>query len=252
MNKVIETELKYSKCFSHSIENKDYIVFKDPLIKDMYSHNFTYIKEPMEEAHFVKTFHDLLNHSKEKPFLNILSDWPLDAYEKHLKDFNYRKGIYEYYEIDEKKVEDIVPRQDLTYKILRPDLLEDALAFDLRTNKEESGETFVIDRFKRRAQVYLQDQGVNNYLFYYKGEIVAHCDLFFNGSLVKLEDLNVRPDMQRKGFGKSILRLMFDLAKKKGVEKLYLIAHAEETAREMYQKSGMKKIGEKTEIFIKL
>jgi hypothetical protein len=33
---------------------------------------------------------------------------------------------------------------------------------------------------------------------------------------------------------------------------LYLIAHAEETAREMYQKSGMKKIGEKTEIFIKL
>lgn len=120
--------------------------------------------------------------------------------------------------------------------------------FDIRVNGEDIGKSFIKRRFERRSKVYLSEGLVDNYLCYFDGKIIGHCDLFLNDNVAKIEDFDVAPEMQRKGFGTTILKEMVLIAREHGAKIIYLITDNDDTAKDMYKKCGMIKVGEKTEL----
>lgn len=72
--------------------------------------------------------------------------------------------------------------------------------------------------------------------------------MFLNDNVAKIEDFDVAPEMQRKGFGTTILKEMVLIAIEHGAKIIYLITDNDDTAKDMYKKCGMIKVGEKTEL----
>jgi spore maturation protein CgeE len=248
--KIIDTELEYLKCFSSSYEDNLAITFRDKLITDMYSHNLTYLKHKLSNKEYESFVEKKVNESKEegRGFLNLQFDFEISEVKQYIKQHDYEITTYDYYQFQFKHFDMLAARQDCYIKKLDNEQVDKALEFDIATNGEELGMEFVKDRFDRRSKVYLSHGLVDNYLCYYNGEIVGHCDLFINDDVAKIEDFDVAPDMQRKGFGTSILKEMVAIAKQHGAKTIYLITDNSDTAKEMYKKCGMIKVGEKTEI----
>lgn len=80
---------------------------------------------------------------------------------------------------------------------------------------------------------------------------VGNCDLFIQDGIAKIEDFAVNLDDQRQGFGTTLLKFIIQLALNQNCHTLYLVTDEEDTAKEMYQKLGFYKIGERIEYFFK-
>ena len=89
-------------------------------------------------------------------------------------------------------------------------------------------------------------------MFPNKGAIIGSCDLFMYKVVAKIEDFAVIPTYQRKGYGTTILKALIDIAIKENCHTIYLVTAEDDTAKEMYQKIGFNKTGEKTDLFFKL
>jgi len=73
-----------------------------------------------------------------------------------------------------------------------------------------------------------------------------------DGNIAKIEDFDILEEYQRKGFGTSVLKHLLMEANKSNVELGYLITESDDTAKDMYKKCGLRKVGEKNELFFKL
>lgn len=248
-NNIITTEIEYSKCFSE-VEEKDNILrFRDDSIKDMYSHNFTYIKQvnSLEELNHFLEKELAESKSNKKAFLNVR--YEIDDSHNIIKNQECKTSVNDYFQFPIDYLDQLVARNDCSIIKFDKSQLVPALEYDLRVNEEELGTSFVQRRFERRSKVYLSEGLVDHYLCYYEGKIIGHCDLFIDQAVAKIEDFHVAPEMQRKGFGTAILKELITIAVNKGASILYLITEDDDTAKEMYQKCGMKKVGEMVELF---
>jgi len=131
-------------------------------------------------------------------------------------------------------------------------MIDDILFSDLQFDEKTLGEDFCTRRCYRRGKVYVSDNGVNCYACYLNGNIVGNCDLFINNGVAKIEDFSVIPKYQRKGYGTTILKHLIDIAIKENCHTIYLVTDEDGTAKEMYEKIGFHKIGERRDLFFKL
>ncbi len=248
--KLIDTELKYLKCFSSANESNNAIRFSDDIIPDMYSHNLTYIKQPISEEEFCDFIEEEIQDSKKKGknFLNVQFNFDIAKVENCIKNQNCETTIYDYFQFQIEQLDTLVAREDCSIKKLNKEQFEKAFEFDIRINGEELGMSFVKRRYERRSMVYLAEGLVDSYLCYFNGKIIGHCDLFLNKDVAKIEDFDVAPEMQRKGFGTTFLKELVSISIEQGAETIYLITDDADTAKEMYKKCGMIKVGEKIEL----
>jgi spore maturation protein CgeE len=100
--------------------------------------------------------------------------------------------------------------------------------------------------------VYLSDKSLNSYVCYHNSEKIGTCDLFLYDGIAKIEDFGIIPKHQRKGYGTTILKYLIDTAIKEDSHTIYLVTDEEDTAKEMYEKIGFTKIGEKTDLLFRL
>lgn len=250
LSRIIDTELEYLKCFSDFNDEGNIIRFSDDIIPDMYSHNLTYLKQPISGKEFCDFVEKEIEEARKKGknFLNLQFDFENESVNDYNKQSNWEVTIYDYYQFPIQQLDKLIARQDCTIRKLNDEQVDKALEFDIRVNGEDLGKSFIRRRFERRSRVYLAEGLVDSYLCYFNGEIIGHCDLFLNDEVAKIEDFDVAPEMQRKGFGTAILKEMVLIARAQGAEVVYLITDNDDTAKEMYKKCGMIKVGEKREL----
>ena len=111
---------------------------------------------------------------------------------------------------------------------------------------------FVRRRLARRERVYLAEGGVDAYLASACGRWAGSCDRMVWQGLMKLEDFNVRPALQRQGIGSAMLAALIAGARAEGVERAYLCTEADDTAWQMYEKFGFERAGAFTWAFWQL
>lgn len=253
--KIIECELEYSKCFSEFSEEADVVRFWDNQLEDMYCHNYTYINKTVTEEelkniikkeislrlHGKRTFsHIYLNFSVCSSLLCSLEHKPIVS----------TKGYYSF-DISQFSYLKVLPGCTIK-KVTNQQMIEDILYSDLQHDEESLGRDFCTRRCYRRGKVYVSDKGVNSYICYDNGEVIGTCDLFIYNGTAKIEDFSVIPNYQHQGYGTTILRFLIDIALNENCHTIYLVTDEDDTAKEMYQKIGFSKIGERTELFFDL
>jgi spore maturation protein CgeE len=253
--KIRTCEFEYTKCFSEYIENENIIRFRDYQLKDMYYHNFTHIKKEMNEDELRHVIEDeiSLRLSEKCDFCNIMLDSPISS--SLLSKLKYKPeiSINGYYSFDISQFSKLIARDGcIINKTNNQKMIDDILYCDLQHDEQKLGKDFCMRRCYRRGNVYVSDEGVNSYVCYHNGEIIGNCDLFLYKGFAKIEDFAVIPACQRKGYGTTLLKSLIETAIKENSHTIYLVTSEEDTAKEMYQKIGFNKVGERTDLFFKL
>lgn len=248
-------ELEYIKCFSDYYEGEHFIRFNDNKLVDMYKHNYTYIKEDVNESNLGSIIEDeiKLRLSQGMNFCNISINNSIN--QSTLSNLDYkgevaRNGYYLFNTSYLSKLDRVEGSSVL--KVTDKDMVNDILYCDLQHDEVNLGVDFCKRRCYRRGEVYISEHGVNSYVCYNNGEVIGNCDLFINNGVAKIEDFAVVPKHQRRGYGTTILKSLIEIAMKENCNTIYLVTDEDDTAKDMYQKIGFNKIGETTDIFFKL
>lgn len=253
--KLIECECEYTKCFSEFYENEDIIRFRDNQLNDMYYHNYTYIKKAMSEIELKSIIQDeiSLRLSEKSNFCNILSNSVVNSSLLSILKYKPEISTNGYYSFDISYFSKLNDLLGYTIKkVNNEEMVDDILFCDLQHDEKSLGKDFCTRRCYRRGKVYVSDKGVNSYVCYHNGDIIGNCDLFMYNGIAKIEDFAVIPTYQRKGYGTTILKSLIDISIKENSHTIYLVTDEDDTAKEMYQKIGFNKIGERTDLFFKL
>ncbi|PAB60326.1 GNAT family N-acetyltransferase [Anaeromicrobium sediminis] len=253
--KIIECEVEYSKCFSEFCENENIIRYRDNQLNDMYYHNYTYIKKPISEIELKHIIQDeiSLRLSEKNNFCNVILNGIVNCSELSTLKYKPEISTNGYYLFDVSYFSRLnVIDGCIIKKVDHQEMVDDILFCDLQHDEKRLGKDFCKKRCYRRGKVYVSNKGVNSYVCYHNGDIIGNCDLFINNGVAKIEDFAVIPTYQRKGYGTTILKSIIDIAIKENSHTIYLVTDEDDTAKEMYEKIGFNKIGERTDLFFQL
>ena len=246
LNKILECEKEYVKCFCNADEQQDFIRFTDDLIPDMWYQNYTWIKNADDDAAFLRLVESEIVYSKKsgKNFcllrchtpINrmILSNLPEEP-EISVAGYYMFDNIYEVSNLNKVKESEVI-------RIHTSEMLEDLLKLDLEHDEESLGYDFCSRRVYRRKNLYLSDSALDSYIIYYKNEAVGSCDLFINNGVAKIEDFAISQKHQYKGFGTTLMKTMIEITSNKKATTIYLETDEEDTAKNMFQKCSFIKI----------
>lgn len=250
---LINMELMYSSFFADKLEEENTIEFWDDHLPGMYCHNFVYIKNPMNVT-------DIINKNlkarkdKGKDFLKIDINFSIENKTIDSLHMKPEISVNDYMWVDTNSYSNLNGNNDCDVKLANSeDLFKDVMEVDILANAPYMGKEFATQRINRKSEIYKDpESNVNVYVCYHRGIPIGCCELMVCGKFAKIEDFDILEEYQRKGFGTSVLKFLLQQSNKLGADIAYLITDSEDTAKKMYEKCGMKKVGEKVELFFKL
>ncbi len=248
ISKINDAEVKYLNYFCEDEDYGNFIRFKDDNIKDMYSHNFTYIKPGVSSENILKIVNSEIEYRKKnkKNFLRIVINSNFDS--NIIEKFLLKPDIehYDYLGISTKNYNNIKEKENA--KVILADNLkvnEDGRLVDIVANYQNMTLEFAIRRIDRKFQIYNDvTKQLNLYVCYDNIEPVGNCELMINDNIAKIEDFDIVGMHQRKGYGSNALKTLLKICKEKNIEDAYLVTDHDDTAKNMYVKCGFKTIGE--------
>ena len=253
--KILECEIEYSKCFSKTYEDEEIIRFSDEQLKDMYYHNFLYVKDAMNDVALKGIIEKEISsrRSEESTYCNILLSTVVSSSLLSLLEDNPEISMNGYYSFDSSQVSRLNALSGCEIKkVFSKEMVDDVLFCDLQYDEVNLGKDFCTRRCYRRGKVYISDYGVDSYVCYHNGKIIGTCNLFIHNGVAEIEDFVVIPTYQCRGYGTTILKELINIALQEKVHTIYLVADEEDTPKEMYIKLGFSKIGERTDLLFKL
>jgi spore maturation protein CgeE len=256
LNKLYATEIEYTKCFSQYFETDNYIKFWDDSLTDMWNHNYIYLKQNMAKDELrdfiLKEIEQRRNENKT--FFRLEANFPMDDSVYNNLSINPTILKYDYMYIPPENYTLLKGNEDCVIKnAAAPEVLEDGIKADLILSSPAMGEDFATRRIHRKAKVYCNPNiNLNLYVCFHKDKPIGNCELFINGNTSKIEDFSVIDEFQRKGFGTSVIKHLLKQSMDSNVETAYLITDSADTAKDMYNKCGFTKVGEKFELFFSL
>jgi spore maturation protein CgeE len=249
--KIIACEMAYLRSFAVCFENEQIIRFRDEKLKDMYDHNVTFLKNDIPDLSGIIEAEIALSLREGNDFCNLKSYFAWDLPEA-MVDYPHETtncGIYQYTKEDTLGLHTVEGAQ--VKQITNQEMLTELLEIDLAMEEEDMRD-FCIRRWRRRGTVYLTNPDLHSYLCYFEGKAVGRCDLFMHRGLAKIEDFAVKPSEQRQGYGTTIIKYLIDLAFRNNCQTIYLLTDEDETAKEMYQKIGFRRIGMNKAVLFRL
>ncbi|WP_442600758.1 GNAT family N-acetyltransferase [Paenibacillus sp. KN14-4R] len=250
---IINAELTYTKLFSQSYEEENLIRFWDDEIPDMYTHNFTLVKNYSENLMEIISDELTLRKEQNKSFLRI--EMNFDINEKILGELHVKPEltIYDYMYIKTDRFRNIGGNSDCVIKQASSDeVILDGRTIDVLANEDSMGQDFARRRIDRKLKVYEMNQPLDLYVCYHKDIPIGNCELMTLENIAKIEDFDILKEYQRRGFGSKVIKYLLQRAEKQNVKHAYLITDSSDTAKEMYKKCGFEKIGVKTELQFQL
>lgn len=255
-NKFLSTELMYTKKFTENYEDDEIIRFYDNNLKDMHMHNFTFIKDSVCKDKYKEIIFQELEKRKNENAGFLRIEFNFSAEEDFISHLPIVPAVtkYDYMYIESGKSGDLTGNKEcIVKKAVSENLLKEGIEVDVLANESAMGAEFARKRIDRKSEVYKQiNSNLNLYVCYHNDIPVGNCEFMLNNDIAKIEDFDILNNYQRKGFGTSVLKHLLEEAKKNCVEFVYLITDGGDTAKEMYEKCGFNKIGEKTELFFDL
>lgn len=253
LEKLINSEIKYIEQFCETYHNKDFIRFWDDNLSDMYTHNFTLLKNNINV--YQTLLNELEQRKKEgKDFLRIEANFNIDESIINKLPITPEVSIYDYMCIEPDKYMLLNGNPHCIIKGARSnEVLKDGIEVDILANKGAMGLNFAKKRINRKSDIYKSsDSNISLYVCYYDDLPIGNCELMIHNKMAKIEDFDIIENYQRRGFGTSVLRHLLKEANYSNVNMAYLITDSADTAKEMYEKNGFYKAGEKTELFFNL
>jgi spore maturation protein CgeE len=234
------------------MEDEVKIEFRDSLLVDMYDHNFTLVKKKLETDELNALICDeiKLRKDEEGDFCHLMLYRAITRVEEETiigKPEISRDGYY-IYEADDPDFMNVVKDCEIK-KVSTPKMIEDLLYCDIMLDGGRLSEDFCHRRAYRRGEVSLAGIGLSSYIWYHLGKPVGKCDLFISGKAAKIEDFEVIPDQQRKGYGTTILHYLILEALAQGCDLIYLVTDEDDMVKDMYRHLGFRKVWERTELF---
>ena len=250
LNKIIECEIEYLKCFCKASQQQDFIRFQDDLMPDYWSHNYTWIKNANDDTALLRLIESELSHMKSMgrdfcllrchipvshSVLALLSSKP----EISMSGYYVFSDAYDLSKLDKVKDSSVV-------KVDKAEMLEDILKIELEYDGENVD--YCTRKVYRRKDIYLSNDGVDSYVCYHNKKVVGNCDLFIHNGIAKVEDFAISPSCQRKGYGTTLLKTVIEIAFEKNAAIIYLETDEGDTAKDMFQKCGFHKINDFTDL----
>jgi spore maturation protein CgeE len=248
---VVQCELDYVRLFSTEYEDENIIRFRNHEIRDMYTHNFTYIKKNEKELKLRSLIEEeiAVSSREQSKFCNIVIN--SEIHPRILSYIRYPSvlGKNGFYKFDFSKLQTIEGVEGCQIeKITTVEAFDDMLKVDLDSDGVEFGREFCVRRCYGRSPIYLKENGLDAYLCYHGNTLIGRCDLFISGEVAKIEDFSVIQKYQRQGFGSTLLKSLIEKALDQDCKTVYLVTNESDTAKQMYEKIGFDKIGEMSEI----
>ena len=231
MKRVFKSENNFTNLFSKSKDCGSFIRYYDDELKDMYDHNFSLLKESINEDSYQK----MLEIKKERN-------------EKHLKvsldkscPFLIEKSLKE--EINLTMVKEdyknfYVPSlNDVIYKRYREnkEIIKDVIELEKKYYGKEYGEDFCERRWLRYAhKVDEGDNGLDIWVVYDKDTPIAFAYSFYSEDVVAMDGLLVIGEYRHKYVASNLIKKIANHYECP----IYLHADKTDTPKEMYQKLG--------------
>ena len=242
----------FTACFSEVFEDDTLIRFRDKNIEDMYDHNYTVIKRGQTDAKLHSIIREEIKQcvSEGKEYCQLRVDNSIDA--QSLVVFGLTPEITRYglYYMDD--LRSFHGHGNTNCEIHRVDSdtrARDRGNIELTGYQNSFGKDFCIRKAERNAIIYLAQGGVDSYICYVDAQPVGKADLFVCGTTAMIEDFDVKPEVQRKGYGTALLRYMAELAFMGGAKTVLLVTDMDDTAKDMYTKLGFIYVPGHTQLF---
>lgn len=256
INRIYDTEQKYFECFCKAEKLGNFTRYSDDNIKDMYSHNFTYIDHDVTEEAFLAIVASEIQYRKDtgKKYLRIVTHAHLGV--ELLDKLTIKPEIdnYDYYGIATDCYKDLSEKSSaVLMKAENSKVAEDGRLVDIVANYIHMTLEFAIRRIDRKFEVYSDStKPLDLYVCYEGIEPVGNCELMTNDNTAKIEDFDIIEMHQRKGYGSHVLRNLLKICNDQGIDNAYLITDHDDTAKEMYLKCGFELVGNRTELMFPL
>lgn len=241
-------------CVAEVLEN--YIRYSDPKLQDMHSHHAISIDSDILEETVVRIIQKEINTCKQqgKKYLLVSTGAPVSqkAIQKLNHEFSFSE--YLYYAIETEKYEGI--QMKASSKVVKADNQKsrrDGRYADVIANYRNMTADFAIRRIERKFLVYDDPtKPLDLYVCYNGEEPVGNCELMLSEGIAKIEDFDVLDIYQRQGYGSQILRALLAVCIEHRVSTAYLVTDSDDTAKDMYLKTGFRLVGGRSEIMFQL
>jgi spore maturation protein CgeE len=256
INSIYETEIKYINYFCEADNFDDYTRFKDDHIKDMYSHNFTYINHDVPADRLIEIINSEIEYRRNgnHKFLRVATSSLIDSSVIEKLPLKPDVEQYDYLGVSTEYYSHIKEKEHVEVRLCdNPKDNEHGRMVDIVANYQHMTLEFAIRRIDRKYQVYNDDsKSLNLYVCYDNLEPVGNCELLKNNHIAKIEDFDIIEMYQRKGFGSFVLRTLLKECSENGIKQAYLVTDHDDTAKEMYAKCGFKPVGKSFELMFHL
>lgn len=252
---LLECEDNFTACFSEIFEDNNVIRFRDDQIKDMYDHNYTIIKEDKDYDKLSSIIQEEIDICKGegKNYCVVRLNSSINV--KELKNSDLIPEIVNYGLYYTEDVENFCVPGNLNCEIHKVDnkqRVKDRYYVEEISYHSSYGNDFSKRKAERNAAVYLAPNGVDSYVCYVYGNPIGKADLFIHKGVAMIEDFDIIPEFQRKGYGTAIINHLITLAVKNGIHSVFMVTDMDDTAKEMYVKLGFKYAPGRRELFYKI
>lgn len=256
IQKIEACEKAYLEQFCLAEVVEDYVRYSDPQLKDMYSHHAIGIDSGLSEERAISIIKKEMKNRKQQGtgYLLVSTGAPVSREAIQMLNCDFSFSDYLYYAIETEKYTGIRVKSDA--KVVKADdqkSRRDGHYVDVAANYRNMTLDFAIRRIERKFLVYDDPQKPLDLYVCYKGEEpVGNCELMISKDLAKIEDFDVLDIYQRQGYGSQILRALLEVCHERQIPMAYLVTDSDDTAKDMYVKTGFRLIGGRREIMIHL
>ncbi|MGC4019769.1 MAG: GNAT family N-acetyltransferase [Muricomes sp.] len=243
----------YLSCFCSVEQGKNFVRFRHDELPDMYDHNLIVFQSGLDLNSCEIILRGEIENRKAQGHNFCMAqlmpspDQDLSNLDLPMKPSVSRYIIFTSHEPENLHLDG---RKDcIIRKVTTPEIARDNIMVGNSLYDEETAAEFGQRKGKRLSQVYLQPGGVDSFVCYHEEEPVGRADLLVYKDWAMIEYLVTLPSKQRQGFGTAILRDLISEAVKRGAQNILLVADADDTPREMYQKLGFQENTGRTSLF---
>lgn len=247
MNKLLEVEKMYTHQYANMKKESFYTIFDDPKIPGMYVHNFVFL-DSFDQQAWIKLFNEQIELRRSQRSDFFRAEYHQDIKIDFVDQFILKPSIdfYDLMSIDTKAYETLKDRECTIVKAIDEQVMADGRKVDIEANQEIMGRDFAIRRIDRKIDAY-QNSPIDFYVLY-DSMPIGNCEMYCFNGICKIEDFDMLPEYQKKGYGTAFLKHLLKEAYEKNNHTAYVVTDAEDTAKVMYKKCGFKKVGTKTEL----
>lgn len=231
IKRVFKSENNFIYLFSKSIDYGSFIRYFDDELKDMYDHNFSLLKEDINE----NIYQDILNIKKNREEKHIKIS--LEKEEKYFIEKGFESEV-NLTLVKEDYLNFNIPSLDfVTYKRYRQnkEIIKDVIKLEKEYYGKEYGEDFCERRWLRYAKkVDEGDNGLDIWVVYDKDIPIAFAYSFYSEDVVAMDGLLVINEYRHRYVASNLIKTIgahYDCP-------IYLHADKSDTPKEMYRKLG--------------